>query len=114
MYYKQYGDTDMKVSAIGFGCMRYPDEDVAAGNFEKCAELPLYAYEQGINYFEESVELIETVTQFTSCEYAVRPFIIRYGNKMMKQMQLWSLHKSHHVRRLASEGSRPRSAKILA
>ena len=46
MYYKQYGDTDMKVSAIGFGCMRYPDEDVAAENFEKCAELPLYAYEQ--------------------------------------------------------------------
>ena len=52
MYYKQYGDTDMKVSAIGFGCMRYPDEDVAAGNFEKCAQLPLYAYEQGINYFD--------------------------------------------------------------
>ncbi len=70
--------------------------------------IPDYIEKQGINYFEESVELIETVTQFTSCEYAVRPFIIRYGNKMMKQMQLWSLHKSHHVRRLASEGSRPR------
>ncbi len=52
MYYKQYGDTQMKVSAIGFGCMRYPDEDVAAGNFEKCAQLPLYAYEKGINYFD--------------------------------------------------------------
>jgi predicted aldo/keto reductase-like oxidoreductase len=52
MYYKQYGNTDMKVSAIGLGCMRYNDEDVNAGRFEKCAELPLYAFEQGINYFD--------------------------------------------------------------
>jgi len=50
--YKNYGDTDMKVSAIGFGAMRYDDEDVKAGNFEKCAEIALYAHEKGINYFD--------------------------------------------------------------
>ncbi len=52
MFYKQYGNTDMKVSAIGMGCMRYNDEDVKAGNFEKCAELALYAHQKGINYFD--------------------------------------------------------------
>ena len=52
MYYKQYGDTDMKVSAVGMGCMRYNDEDVKAGRFEKCAETALYAHEKGINYFD--------------------------------------------------------------
>ena len=52
MYYKQYGDTDMMVSAIGMGCMRYNDEDVKAGNFEKCADIALYAHEKGINYFD--------------------------------------------------------------
>lgn len=52
MYYKQYGNTDMKVSAIGMGCMRYNDEDVTAGNLEKCAEVALYAHEKGINYFD--------------------------------------------------------------
>ncbi|MFI3208280.1 MAG: aldo/keto reductase [Eubacteriales bacterium] len=52
MYYKQYGNTDMKVSAIGLGLMRYDDEDVKAGRFEKCAEIPLYALEQGINYWD--------------------------------------------------------------
>lgn len=52
MYYKQYGNTDMKVSAIGMGCMRYNEEDVKAGRLEKCAEVALYALEKGINYFD--------------------------------------------------------------
>lgn len=52
MYYKQYGNTDMKVSAVGLGTMRYDDEDVKAGRLEKCAEIPLYAFEKGINYWD--------------------------------------------------------------
>lgn len=52
MYYKQYGDTGMQVSAIGMGCMRYDDADVKAGKLEKCAEVALYAHEKGINYFD--------------------------------------------------------------
>ncbi|WP_313584691.1 aldo/keto reductase [Lacrimispora sp.] len=52
MYYKQYGNTDMKVSAIGMGCMRYDSDDVKSGNLEKCAEVALYAHEKGINYFD--------------------------------------------------------------
>ena len=52
MYYKQYGDTDMKVSAIGLGTMRYDEEDIKAGRYEKCAEIPLYALEKGINYWD--------------------------------------------------------------
>lgn len=52
MYYKQYGNTDMKVSAIGLGTMRYDAEDIKAGRFEKCAEIPLYAFEKGINYWD--------------------------------------------------------------
>lgn len=52
MYYKQYGNTDMRVSAIGLGTMRYDAEDIQAGRLEKCAEIPLYAYEKGINYWD--------------------------------------------------------------
>ena len=52
MYYKEYGNTGMRVSAIGLGTMRYDEEDVKAGRFEKCAEIPLYALEQGINYWD--------------------------------------------------------------
>lgn len=54
MYYKNYGNTGIRVSAIGFGAMRYDDADVKAGRLEKCAEVPLYAYEKGINYFDSA------------------------------------------------------------
>jgi 3-methyladenine DNA glycosylase AlkC len=67
-----------------------------------------YIENYGINDFETSAKTIEFVTQFTSCEFAVRPFIIKYGERMLQQMYEWSLHENHHVRRLASEGSRPR------
>jgi 3-methyladenine DNA glycosylase AlkC len=67
-----------------------------------------YIETYGIEHFNASVRSIEFVTQFTSCEFAVRPFIIKYGDRMLSQMVQWSLHKSHHVRRLASEGCRPR------
>lgn len=54
MYYKEYGNTGIKVSAIGLGTMRYDEEDVNAGRLEKCAEIPLYAFEQGINYWDSA------------------------------------------------------------
>ncbi len=67
-----------------------------------------YIETYGINHFKTAIKTIEFITEFTSCEFAVRPFIIKYNNQMMDKMQEWSLHKNHHVRRLASEGSRPR------
>jgi 3-methyladenine DNA glycosylase AlkC len=70
--------------------------------------LPDYIETYGIDHFDAAVKAIETVTQFTSCEFAVRPFILKYGDKMIGQMHQWSTHQSQHVRRLASEGSRPR------
>lgn len=56
----------------------------------------------------QSLKAIEEITQFTSCEFAIRPFIIKSPEKVMKQMLKWSKHKNHYVRRLASEGCRPR------
>ena len=51
MYYKEYGNTGIKVSAVGFGGMRFNEEDVKAGRFEKCAEIPVYAFEKGIGVY---------------------------------------------------------------
>ncbi len=83
----------------------------SAGITEKSLEymfLPDYIERYGIDDYATSIAAIETVTQYTSCEFAVRPFILRYGETMLAQMQAWSRHREETVRRLASEGTRPR------
>lgn len=70
--------------------------------------LPEYIYLYGLDHYKESVMAMEQVTQFISCEFAVRHFIVRYEEKMIPQMLRWSTHSNRHVRRLATEGSRPR------
>jgi len=62
----------------------------------------------GLGDFEISVMAFEHITKFTSCEFAVRPFLIKYQEPMIKQVRLWAMHDHASVRRLASEGSRPR------
>lgn len=62
----------------------------------------------GIDDFEASVPALEAFTPYSSSEFAVRPFIVRYGAPMMEQMERWTGHENEHVRRLASEGCRPR------
>jgi 3-methyladenine DNA glycosylase AlkC len=62
----------------------------------------------GIEKWEASMRALEEFTKYSSSEFAVRPFIIRNQDKMMEQMQRWSLHEDEHIRRLASEGCRPR------
>ena len=52
MIYKQF--QDMPLSALGYGCMRFPtvDGDVAAVNEEEAAKLIARAMEGGVNYYD--------------------------------------------------------------
>ncbi len=69
---------------------------------------PAYIELFGLDDWQNSIPALELFTQFSSSEFAVRPFIIQNPRKMMAQMKRWSKHKNYHVRRLASEGCRPR------
>jgi predicted aldo/keto reductase-like oxidoreductase len=52
MIYNEYGTTGAKVSAVGFGGMRF---DISKSDAEN-AELLLYAYSKGINYFDTALD----------------------------------------------------------
>ncbi len=62
----------------------------------------------GLDDYTESVIALEHFTKYSSSEFAVRPFIVKYGSKMLQQMEIWTESDNYHVRRLASEGCRPK------
>ena len=66
MYYKEYGNTGLKVSAIGLGTLRYNMDDIRAGRYEACAEIPLYAFEKGINYWDTAPDYCEDKSEIVT------------------------------------------------
>ncbi len=70
--------------------------------------LPDFVETWGLEHPDESIAALETITRWSSAEFAVRPFFLRYQERMCAQMLVWSRHKSAMVRRLSSEGIRPR------
>ena len=62
----------------------------------------------GVNCFKESMQALESFTQNSSSEFAIRQFILKYEDKTFDQLKLWTKSNSEHTRRLSSEGCRPR------
>ena len=54
-----------------------------------------------------SLNALEEMTKRFSAEDSIRYFINAFPEKTLKKMAEWSKNKNYHVRRLASEGSRP-------
>ena len=55
-----------------------------------------------------SLEALRRLTPHGSAEFAVRPFLQRDLRGTLRVMREWTADTDEHVRRLASEGSRPR------
>lgn len=70
--------------------------------------LPEFIEMHGVDDPDASIPAIETVTRWSSCEFTVRPYLLKYPERMHAQMLAWSHHSSPMVRRLSSEGIRPR------
>ena len=65
-------------------------------------------YGQDKENWEVSMSALARYTPYASAEFAVRSFIINDEERMMAQMMSWAKDDNEHVRRLASEGCRPR------
>ena len=57
---------------------------------------------------EFSMEALRFFTPFGSAEFAVRPFLASEPERAMAIVRTWTDDPDEHVRRLASEGTRPR------
>ena len=57
---------------------------------------------------EVALQALHALTQRFTAEFAIRPFIVQHPALAFNTLQRWVTDDSPHVRRLVSEGSRPR------
>ncbi|GFZ29499.1 hypothetical protein CSC2_00250 [Clostridium zeae] len=79
---------------VGFPYLFFPDFVEVFGQDEQNLEL--------------SIKALERFTIRSSSEFAVRHFLIKYPERMLSEMKQWAKSDNEHIRRLASEGCRPR------
>ncbi|MBK8699186.1 MAG: DNA alkylation repair protein [Saprospiraceae bacterium] len=69
---------------------------------------PDFVGQHGQAHFATSMKALHFFTRYGSSEFAIREFLRRDFTTTIKQMVVWSEDENYHVRRLSSEGSRPR------
>jgi len=86
------------------------DRGSAADNKAGFAAWPLidYVAAHGLQHPKEALQTLEKLTPMFSAEFAIRPFIQQHPDLTYATLLQWCDHPSEHVRRLASEGARPR------
>jgi len=62
----------------------------------------------GLTHPQESLAILKQLTNLFSAEFSIRPFIKEYPKVCHQQFLLWVNDESEDVRRLVSEGTRPR------
>lgn len=88
-----------------------PENENETGMFKEyywLMPVALYVEKYGLDDFDTSINAIFEITKRNTGEYAIRPFIRKYPEETLKIMKKWSKDKNVHLRRLASEGCRPR------
>ncbi|QKJ68129.1 DNA alkylation repair protein [Deefgea piscis] len=67
-----------------------------------------FVAQHGLAHFAESMQAQYILTQYFSAEFSIRPFIVRYPEPALALLARWASDENEHVRRLVSEGTRPR------
>jgi len=67
-----------------------------------------FVAEYGLDHFEVSMRAQYELTQRFSAEFSIRPFLMRHTEATLARLKDWAKDPSPHVRRLVSEGTRPR------
>jgi 3-methyladenine DNA glycosylase AlkC len=65
-------------------------------------------YGRAPEFRTESLEALRYFTEFGSAEFAIREFLRNDLHGTLRVMRKWTADKNEHVRRLSSEGCRPR------
>jgi 3-methyladenine DNA glycosylase AlkC len=63
---------------------------------------------RGVAHFASGMKANYEITKRFTAEFSIRPFLIQHRSKSLKLLAQWTNDDNPHVRRLVSEGTRPR------
>ncbi len=88
-----------------------PENPAETGMFKEgywLMPVAFFVEKYGLAHYAESMAFIKEITKRNTGEYAIRPYLLARPEQTLAIAETWSLDKNSHVRRLASEGLRPR------
>jgi len=87
-----------------------PHEHRASGGMAAFLYMPhlFFVARHGLDHFEDSMRAQHALTQRFTAEYSIRAFLEKHPEATLARLREWTSDPSHHVRRLVSEGTRPR------
>ena len=97
----------MKILLKTFGPVLEGDD---LGGFEGFFYMPhgYFVAEYGLDDFETAMHFQAELTKRFTAEFSIRAFYEQYPEETLAQAHEWTTDPDEHVRRLVSEGSRPR------
>src|SRR5688572_29901453 len=87
-----------------------PHEHRASGGMAAFLYMPhmYFVAQHGLDHFEDSMRAQHLLTQRFTAEYSIRAFLEKHPQATLARLREWVRDPSEHVRRLVSEGTRPR------
>ena len=87
-----------------------PLDEVASTGMASFVYLPyvFFVADNGLACVEASLDAQHAITRRFTCEFSIRAFIEHAPERTMPRLARWTRDPSEHVRRLVSEGTRPR------
>lgn len=85
-----------------------PEETGMFSNYYWILPIGKFVEKYGLGNLSESLDAIEEITKRNTGEYAIRPYIRCYPQESLERILIWSKSDNFHLRRLASEGLRPK------
>jgi 3-methyladenine DNA glycosylase AlkC len=87
-----------------------PHEHRASGGMASFLYMPhmFFVARHGLDHFEDSMRAQHALTQRFTAEFSIRAFLEKHPEATLARLRQWATDPSPHVRRLVSEGTRPR------
>jgi len=87
-----------------------PHDHRASGGMAAFLYMPhlFFVARHGLDHFEDSMRAQYALTQLFTAEFSIRAYLEKHPEATLARLREWTRDPSPHVRRLVSEGTRPR------